>query len=127
MKLNLLFWQDTCFFLKGKTLLEAYKNRIINIHPALLPSFPGVDAQKQAFEHGVKISGITIHFVDDHLDSGPIIYQEAVDISDCKTAQETADRILKTEHAAYPKIVDSFAKGIYKIEGRRAIFIPGEK
>lgn len=109
--------------LKGKKLLEAYKNKIINIHPALLPSFPGVDAQAQAFNHGVKISGITIHFVDEHLDAGPIIYQEAVDISDCNSAQETGDRILETEHKAYPKIVDSFAKGRYMIEGRRVKYV----
>jgi phosphoribosylglycinamide formyltransferase-1 len=111
--------------LKGKKLLEAYKNRIINIHPALLPSFPGVDAQKQAYEYGVKISGITIHFVDEELDSGPILYQETVDISDCKDAQETGNRILETEHKAYPKIIDSFSKGKYVIEGRRAEYIEG--
>jgi phosphoribosylglycinamide formyltransferase-1 len=113
--------------LKGKELLDAYKNKIINIHPALLPSFPGVDAQTQAFNHGVKVSGITIHFVDADLDAGPIIYQEAVDISDCKDAEETGDRILKAEHSAYPKIIDSFAKGKYKIQGRRVLFIRGEK
>ena len=111
--------------LKGKKLLDAYKDRIINIHPALLPSFPGVDAQKQAFDYGVKISGITIHFVDEHLDAGPIIYQEAVDISDCKSAQEAGNRILETEHRAYPKVVDSFAKGKYVVEGRRARYHKG--
>ena len=109
--------------LKGKGLLEAYRNKIINIHPALLPSFPGVDAQKQAFDHGVKISGVTIHFVDASLDGGPIIYQEAVDISDCKTAEETAAKILKIEHTAYAKAVDSFSKGRYEVEGRRTKFI----
>ena len=113
--------------IKGKKLLESYKNRIINIHPALLPSFPGVDAQKQAFDYGVKISGITIHFVDENLDAGPIICQEAVDISACRDAQEAANRILETEHSAYPRAIDSFAKGKYLIEGRRAIYIPGEK
>jgi phosphoribosylglycinamide formyltransferase-1 len=109
--------------LKGKNLLEAYRNRIINIHPALLPSFPGVDAQKQAFDYGVKISGVTIHFVDASLDAGPIIHQEAVDISDCQTPEETADKILKTEHKAYAKVVDSFSKGSYVVEGRRVRFI----
>ena len=112
--------------LKGNDLLEAYKNRIINIHPALLPSFPGVDAQKQAFQHGVKISGVTIHFVDPGLDSGPIIYQEAVDISDCKTADEAAAKILKTEHKAYAKVVDMFSKGTFEIDGRRVIFKPNK-
>lgn len=109
--------------LKGKNLLEAYRNKIINIHPALLPSFPGAAAQKDAFEYGVKLSGVTIHFVDESLDAGPIVYQEAVDISDCNSAEETADKILKTEHKAYAKVVDSFSKGKYVLEGRRAKFV----
>ena len=113
--------------LKGRPLLEAYKNRIINIHPALLPSFPGVDAQKQAFDYGAKVSGVTIHIVDETLDAGPIIYQEAVDISGCRSAEEVAVCILEIEHKVYPKIVDSFSKGRYVIEGRRTRFIPGEK
>jgi phosphoribosylglycinamide formyltransferase-1 len=110
--------------LKGKKLLDAYRNRIINIHPALLPSFPGVDAQKQAFEYGVKISGLTIHFVDEHLDAGPIIYQEAVDISGCRNAEEATHLILAREHKAYAKVVDSFSKGHYVVEGRRTRFVP---
>jgi len=109
--------------LKDKVLLDAYRNQIINIHPALLPSFPGVDAQEQAFDYGVKISGITIHFVDEHLDAGPILYQEAIDISDCKDAHEVSERILRIEHVAYPKIVDSFAKGRYIVDGKRARFV----
>jgi len=112
--------------LKGKKLLDSYRNRIINIHPALLPSFPGVDAQKQAFEYGAKISGVTIHLVDETLDAGPIIYQEAVDIGDCKDAEEAAQRILKVEHNAYAKVVDSFSKGSYAVEGRRTRFIPNK-
>jgi len=112
--------------LKGRNLLKAYKNKIINIHPALLPSFPGVDAQKQAFDYGVKISGVTIHFVDESLDAGPIVYQEAVDISDCKNAEEANAKILKTEHKAYAKVVDSFSRGKYHIEGRRVIFTPNQ-
>ena len=112
--------------LKSKNLLEGYKNRIINIHPALLPSFPGVDAQKQAFDYGVKISGVTIHLVDESLDAGPILYQEMVDISDCKSADEAAAKILKTEHKAYAKVVDSFSRGKYIVEGRRATFIPSK-
>ena len=105
-------------------ILEKFKNRILNIHPALLPSFPGVDAQKQAFDYGVKISGVTIHFVDDTLDGGPILYQEAVDISDCNNADEISVKILKVEHTAYAKVVDSFSKGKYEIEGRRTKFVP---
>lgn len=110
--------------LKGKRLLESYRNRIINIHPALLPAFPGVDAQKQAFDYGVKISGLTIHFVDESLDAGPIIYQEAVDISGCKSAEEVSKAILGREHRAYAKIVDSFSKGRYDVRGRRVEFLP---
>lgn len=108
--------------LRGKKLFEAYKNRIINIHPALLPSFTGMDAQKQAYEYGVKISGLTIHFVNESLDAGPIIYQEAIDISDCKNGQEVADRIIKYEHKAFPMVIDSFSKGSYRIEGRKVIY-----
>jgi len=109
--------------IKGKSLLEAYKNKIINIHPALLPAFPGATAQKDAFEYGVKVSGVTIHFVDETLDAGPILYQEAVDISDCKSEEEVSAKILKVEHTAYAKVVDSFSKGKYIIEGRRAVFV----
>jgi len=109
--------------LKGQSLLAAYQNRIINIHPALLPAFPGVDAQRQAFDYGVKVSGVTIHLVDASLDAGPIIHQEAVDISDCKDAHEASERILKVEHKAYAKVVDSFSKGRYIVEGRRTRFL----
>lgn len=112
--------------LKDKALLEAYRNRIINIHPALLPSFPGVDAQKQAFDYGAKVSGITIHFVDENLDAGPVLYQEAVDISDCRDEYEVSERILKLEHGAYPKIIDSFSKGRYVTEGRRVSYVKGQ-
>ncbi|MCI0503697.1 phosphoribosylglycinamide formyltransferase [Candidatus Micrarchaeota archaeon] len=110
--------------LKGKRLLEAYRHRIINIHPALLPSFPGVDAQKQAFDYGAKVSGLTIHFVDESLDAGPIIYQEALDISGCRSAEEVAKKILAREHEAYAKVVDSFSKGSYAVEGRRVRYVP---
>ena len=123
-KAELVVLAGYMLILKGKDLLDAYK--IINIHPALLPSFPGVDAQKQAFDHGCKVSGVTIHFVDPGLDSGPIIYQEAVDISDCKTAEETAAKILKVEHSAYAKVVDMFSKGTFVTDGRRVIFTPNK-
>lgn len=110
--------------LKARPLLDGYKGRIINIHPALLPSFPGVDAQKQAFEYGAKVSGVTVHLVDESLDAGPIIYQEAVDISGCESAEETAARILEVEHKAYAKVVDSFSRGHYETDGRRTRFVP---
>jgi len=110
--------------IKGKELLESY--RIINIHPSLLPKYPGVDAQKQAYEAGEKISGVTIHFVDAGLDSGPIIYQEEVDISGCKSADEAAAKILKVEHSAYAKVIDSFSKGKYVTEGRLVKFLKND-
>ncbi len=110
--------------LRGKPLFEAYRGRILNIHPALLPSFPGVDAQKQAFDYGAKVSGVTIHLVDESLDGGPILYQEAVDIGDCASASEVAERILAVEHKAYAKVINSFSKGGYEVSGRRARFVP---
>lgn len=109
--------------LKGKKLMDSYRNRIINIHPALLPAFPGSDAQKQAFDYGAKVSGVTIHFVDESLDGGPIIYQEAVDISGCASADEAAAKILETEHKAYARVIDSFSLGSYVVEGRRARYV----
>ncbi len=109
--------------IKGKNLLKGYENRMINIHPALLPSFPGMNAQKQAFEYGAKVSGATVHFVDSNLDAGPIIMQEAVDISDCKDSEEVASRIIKIEHRIYPKVVDMFSKGRFRFNGRRAIYV----
>ncbi len=108
--------------LKGKNLLEKYQNRIINIHPSLLPKYPGTDAQAQAFAAGEKISGLTIHFVDASLDNGPIIYQEKVDLGDCKTGGQVSEKILKREHVAYPKVIDSFSKGKYVIEGKTVRF-----
>jgi phosphoribosylglycinamide formyltransferase-1 len=105
--------------LKSRKLLQAYKNHIINIHPSLVPSFPGEDAQKKAFEYGCKVSGLTIHFVDESLDGGPILYQEAVDISTCRGAEEVSAKILERERKAYPKVIDSFSKGKYEVEGRR--------
>ncbi len=107
-----------------KKFLEDYKGRIINIHPALLPCFPGTHAQKDTFNYGVKVSGYTIHFVDASPDGGPIIYQEAVDISNCKTEDEVAAKILEREHVGLPMVIDSFSKGRYIIEGRRVRYVP---
>jgi len=104
--------------IKSKELLDAYKYKIINIHPSLLPAFKGTThAQHEAYDYGCKISGLTIHFVTDDVDGGPIIYQEAVDISDCNSGDEVAAKIIKHEHKAYPKVVDSFAKGGYVVDG----------
>ncbi|QLJ53302.1 MAG: Phosphoribosylglycinamide formyltransferase [Candidatus Fermentimicrarchaeum limneticum] len=110
--------------IKDKKFLQDYRGRMINIHPALLPSFPGAHAQRDAFNYGAKVSGYTIHFVDENPDGGPVIYQEAVDISDCKTEDEVAAKILKREHVGLPIIVDSFSKGKYVIEGRRVRYTP---
>lgn len=109
--------------IKDKTFLKDYFGKMINIHPSLLPAFPGAHAQRDAFEYGANISGYTIFFVDEILDGGPIIYQEAVDISDCTNGDETAAKILKREHVGLPMIVDSFSKGRYVIEGRRVSYI----
>ncbi len=101
--------------------VKEYHMRILNIHPALLPSFPGLHAQKQAIEYGVKVSGCTVHFVDQGLDSGPIILQRAVDVMDSDTEEELSARILRKEHELYPEAVSLFAEGKVKIIGRKVI------
>jgi len=97
--------------------------RILNIHPALLPSFPGLDAQKQALQYGVKVSGCTVHFVDEGLDSGPIIKQAAVPVYDSDTEETLSARILEQEHRIYAEAVDFVLNERFKIEGRRVIKI----
>ena len=99
--------------------IKEYKNKILNIHPALLPAFPGLDAQKQAIEFGAKYSGCTVHFVDDGVDTGPIIIQEIVKISDNDTEKTLAKKILRKEHEIYPKAVQLFAKKKISIKGKR--------
>ncbi len=101
--------------------IRKYKNRIMNIHPALLPAFPGLDVQKQAIEHGVKYSGCTVHFADDGVDTGPIIIQAVVKIKNNDTGKSLAKRILKQEHLIYPEAVRLFARKKIKISGRRTI------
>lgn len=100
----------------------AFPNRILNIHPSLLPAFPGVDAQRQAFEHGVKVSGCTVHFVDEHLDAGPIVVQRAVAVLDDDTAETLGRRILDEEHRAYVDALAALATRRWHIEGRRVVF-----
>ena len=102
--------------------INAYKDKIINIHPALLPSFPGLHAQKQAVEYGVKVSGCTVHFVDEGVDSGPIILQQAIEVKDDDTEESLAERILREEHRIYPRAIQLFSEGKLIIKGRR-IFI----
>lgn len=103
----------------GPTLLGAYPNRIINIHPALLPSFPGLEGQRQALEYGVKVSGCTVHFVDEQTDHGPIIRQAAVDVAEDDTVETLRNRILKEEHRIYSEAIQMIAEGRVSIEGRR--------
>lgn len=105
----------------GAALIDAYPNRILNIHPALLPSFPGVDAQRQAFEHGVKVSGVTVHLVTRELDAGPIVLQRTVPVVDDDTRDTLAARILEQEHLAYPEAVEIVLNGDWVIEGRRFV------
>ncbi|MFH0862993.1 MAG: phosphoribosylglycinamide formyltransferase [Candidatus Altiarchaeota archaeon] len=100
-------------------LLDAFKNRVMNIHPALLPSFPGLHAQKQAIEYGVKVAGCTVHFVDSEVDHGPIIVQAAVPVLEDDTEESLAKRILEQEHLIYPQAVQWFAEGRLKVAGRK--------
>jgi phosphoribosylglycinamide formyltransferase 1 len=100
-------------------VVSKYKMRIMNIHPALLPSFPGLRAQKQALDHGVKVSGCTVHFVDEGIDTGPIFMQRAVRVFDSDTEHVLAERILKVEHELYPEALSLFSKGNIRIEGRK--------
>lgn len=105
----------------GRPLIDAFPNAILNIHPALLPSFPGVDAQRQALDHGVKVSGVTVHFVTKDLDAGPIVLQRAVPVLDDDTRETLSQRILEQEHLAYPEAVRIVLDGGWKVEGRRFV------
>ena len=101
--------------------VKKYKNRLINIHPALLPAFPGLDSQKQALDHGAKYSGCTVHFVDTGMDTGPIIIQAVVKVKENDTVESLSKRILKEEHRIYPEAVNLFARKKIKVSGRRTI------
>lgn len=103
----------------GPRLLGAFPNRILNIHPSLLPSFPGLDAQKRALEHGVMVSGATVHLVTDGLDDGPIILQAAVPVQPDDTVEKLSARILVEEHRIYPEAIARVLAGGWRIEGRR--------
>jgi phosphoribosylglycinamide formyltransferase-1 len=108
--------------LLGPTFCRAFPNAVMNIHPSLLPAFPGLDAQRQALEHGVRVSGATVHFVTPELDAGPIVMQEAVPVLDDDTVEALADRILAVEHRIYPEAVRRILAGGWRIDGRRVIF-----
>ena len=101
--------------------IAAFPNRILNIHPSLLPAFPGLEAQQQAFEHGVKVAGCTVHFVDDHLDHGVIVLQRTIPVLESDDAHSLAARILVEEHLAYTEAIAHVAGGEYEIRGRRFV------
>ena len=104
--------------------VRAFAGRALNIHPSLLPSFPGLHAQRQALDHGVKVAGATVHFVDEGMDSGPIVLQAAVPVEAGDTEETLAARILVQEHRIYPEAIRLFAEGVLRIEGRRVIVTP---
>jgi phosphoribosylglycinamide formyltransferase-1 len=108
--------------LLSATFVRAYPNRILNIHPSLLPAFPGLDAQHQALEHGVRVTGCTVHFVDEYLDAGPILIQAPVPVLDADTVETLSARILEEEHRIYSEALRIVIGGNYRIEGRRVIF-----
>ena len=107
--------------LVGRPLLEAFPGRILNVHPSLLPSFPGLDAQQQAVTHGVRVSGATVHFVTTELDGGPIVLQTAVPVMEDDTAEALAARILVEEHRIYPEAIRVVLDGNWRIDGRRVV------
>jgi len=107
--------------LLSATFIRQYPNRILNIHPSLLPAFPGLDAQHQALVHGVRITGCTVHFVDEELDAGPIIMQAAVGVRDDDSVESLAERILKEEHRIYSEALGIVLAGEYQIVGRRVV------
>lgn len=103
------------------TFVQAFPNRILNVHPSLLPAFPGLDAQRQALDYGAKVAGCTVHFVDEAVDHGVIILQKTVSVNDDDTAETLSARILEQEHRAYPEAIASVLSGHYSIENRRYV------
>ncbi|PYT28467.1 MAG: phosphoribosylglycinamide formyltransferase [Acidobacteria bacterium] len=110
--------------LLSASFVRAFPQRVLNIHPSLLPAFPGLDAQKQALEHGVKITGCTVHFVDEYLDAGPIILQAAVPLKDGDTVESLSARILQEEHRIYSEAIRMVLSDSFRIEGRRVMVEP---
>ena len=113
--------------LLSANFVRAFPNRVLNIHPSLLPAFPGLDAQRQALEHGVKITGCTVHFVDEFLDSGPIVVQAAVPVLDGDTLESVSARILVQEHVIYSQAIQAIEDGRVTIEGRRVLIREDEE
>lgn len=105
--------------LVSPVIIDRFRGRIMNIHPSLLPAFPGLEGVKQALDYGVKVTGCTVHFVDEGLDTGPIILQEAVDVYDSDTVESLHERIHRVEHRLYPRAIQLFIEGKLRLEGRR--------
>ncbi len=110
----------------GPTMVDAFRHRMLNIHPSLLPAFPGLHAQRQALLHGVKVTGATVHFVEAELDAGPIVRQAAVAVRDEDTEETLAARILAEEHRIYPEAIEAVLGGGWRVEGRRLVATPLE-
>lgn len=110
--------------LLGPAFVAAYRHRIVNVHPSLLPAFPGLAAQRQALDYGVRVSGCTVHLVDEGLDSGPIVVQRAVAVADDDDEESLAARILEEEHRAYPEALRRLLAGEWRLEGRRVVLAP---
>jgi len=110
----------------GPELIRPLAGRVMNIHPSLLPAFPGLDAQRQALDWGVRVTGATVHFVDEGVDTGPIIVQEAVPVLAGDTAETLSERILAVEHRLYPRAIRLYAEGRLRIVGRRVLIDPAE-
>jgi phosphoribosylglycinamide formyltransferase-1 len=107
--------------------IAAFPGRILNIHPSLLPAFPGLESQRQALEHGAKYSGCTVHFVDENLDAGPIVLQAVVPIEDVDTPETLSARVLREEHRIYSEAVRIVLESRYRMEGRRVIILPEKR
>jgi len=110
--------------LLGPAFIDQFPNAVLNIHPSLLPAFPGLDAQRQAFDHGVKIAGATVHLVTAELDAGPIVAQDAITVRDEDTVESLAARILELEHRLYPAAIDRLCRGRWVVAGRRVVAQP---
>jgi phosphoribosylglycinamide formyltransferase-1 len=110
--------------LVGPVLLDAFPGRILNVHPSLLPAFPGLHAQRQALEHGVKMTGCTVHFVDEQCDHGPIVLQASVEVREGDSEETLASRILEQEHRIYPRAVALYFAGRLRVAGRRVEIVP---
>jgi phosphoribosylglycinamide formyltransferase-1 len=106
----------------GPLFVRSFHNRVLNVHPSLLPAFPGLDSQRQALEHGVKVSGCTVHLVDEELDHGPIVMQCAVEVRQDDSVESLSARILEQEHRVYPQAIAHVLSGDFRVEGRRTFF-----